>query len=88
MDQDGQAVDLLPRLSEYYNTGMSGMQQGLGNAQSKPSAAWYRGVFSDDDLAILRFRTQERQMAALANLKASGKSLLVTPVKRCDSVLK
>ena len=88
MDQDGQTVDLLPRLSEYYNTGMSGMQQGLGNAQSKPSAAWYRGVFSDDDLAVLRFRTEERQRAKLEELRASGKSLLVTPVKRRDSVLK
>jgi len=88
MDQDGQTVDLLPRLSEYYNAGMSGMQQGLGNAQSKPSAAWYRGVFSDDDLAVLRFRTEERQKAKLEELRASGKSLLVTPVKRRDSVLK
>ena len=88
METNGPAVDLLPRLSEYYNTGMSGMQQGLGNAQSKPSAAWYRGVFSDDDLAVPRFRTEERQRAKLEELRASGKSLLVTPVKRRDSVLK
>jgi hypothetical protein len=91
MDQNGPAMDILSGLIGYANMGMAGMQASEYANQylpSIPTPAWYRGVFSDDDLEDLRLRTRERQIAALANLKASGKSLLVTPVKRRDSVLK
>jgi len=53
-----------------------------------PAVDLLSGVVSDEELKALQTRTQERQRAALANLKASGKSLLVTPVKKRDSVLK
>ena len=89
METNGPAVDLLSRLSEYYNTGMAGMQQGMQNqCQGKLDPAWYRGVFSDDELEILRSRTRERQRTAFEALKASGKSLLSTPVKKRDSTSK
>jgi hypothetical protein len=90
MDKNGQAVDLLSGLIGYSNAGMAGMQaaQYANQCQGTADPAWYRGVFSDGDLETLRDRTSQRQRAALANLKASGKSLLVVPVKKRDSVLK
>ena len=45
-------------------------------------------VVSDMELKALQACTRERQKAAFEALRASGKSLLSTPVKRCDSTSK
>ena len=45
-------------------------------------------VVSDMELKALQARTRERQKAAFEALKASGKSLLSTPVKKRDSTSK
>jgi len=64
------------------NAGMLGgpreQYEGLANpCQPKvPTPAWYRGVFTDDDVETLRFRTRQRQIEAFANMKAAGKSVL------------
>ena len=54
----------------------------------KPLDGWYRGKFSDDEVKILQARTRERQKTAFEALRASGKSLLSTPVKKRDSTSK
>ena len=53
-----------------------------------PLPAWYRGVFSRMDQAELRDRNESRQAQALYALKAAGKSLLSTPVKKIDHFMK
>ena len=45
-------------------------------------------VVSDMELEALQTHTRERQRAAFEALKASGKSLLSTPVKKRNSTSK
>lgn len=56
--------------------------------EGKPTPAWYRGVFTDDELETLMFRTQERQREALESLKAKGLSLLSIPALKFGNDLK
>ena len=91
METNGQAVDLLPRLSEYYNTGIAGIQASeYANQAQSVTRNWdaLRGVLDDESIKLLQERTRNRQIAMLASLKASGKSLLSTPVKKRDSTSK
>jgi hypothetical protein len=67
------------------NAGMSsGAASQYANAHqpkvSVPTPAWYRGVFTDNDIEDLRHRTRARQQAAFANMKAAGKSVLTRDV--------
>jgi hypothetical protein len=67
------------------NAGMSSAaaSQYANLAQQKhgvPTPAWYRGVFTDDDIEALRARTRQRQQTAFANLKAAGQSVLTRDV--------
>ena len=91
METNGPTMDLLSRLSEYYNTGMAGMQAlEYANQAQSVTRNWdaLRGVLDDESIKLLQERTRNRQIAMLASLKASGKSLLSTPVKKRDSTSK
>jgi len=56
--------------------------------EGKPTPAWYRGVFTENELETLRFRTRERQREALESLKARGLSLLSIPALKFGNDLK
>ena len=53
-----------------------------------PAMDLLSGVDSDMELEALQTHTRERQRTAFEALKASGKSLLSTPVKKRDSTSK
>lgn len=57
-------------------------------AEGIPTPAWYRGVFTDDELETLRFRTRERQREALESLRSRGLSLLSIPALKFENDLK
>ena len=53
-----------------------------------PLPAWYRGVFSRMDQLEMRDRNESRMAYKLMKLKATGKSLLSTPIKKIDHFMK
>ena len=71
----------------YTNQGMN--MAAYNQAQSTMrSLPILHGVLDDDEVKTLQARTRERQRTAFEALRASGKSLLSTPVKKRDSTSK